>query len=128
MTCPTCTAYLIPDAELLWISPRMYNEINNVFRCKKQPAKQSDFYNNLVYSLLFIASIQKIGNVNVGQVSCVKYLGVEFDDNLNWNAHIKSVNVIVKYAGSFEIIKATCQRLTKGSFTLHIFTPRYCMG
>ncbi len=29
----------------------------------------------------------KIGNVNVDRVSCVKYLGVEFDDNLNWNAH-----------------------------------------
>ncbi len=45
----------------------------------------------------------------------VKYLGVEFDDNLNWNAHVKSVcNVLVKYAGSFKIIKShvpkTCKR------------------
>ncbi len=47
----------------------------------------------------------KIGNVNVHRVSCVKYLGVEFDDNLNWNGHVKSVfNVLVKYAGSFKII------------------------
>ncbi len=57
----------------------------------------------------------KIGNVSVDRVSCVKYLGVEFDDNLNWNAHVKSVcNVLVEYAGSFKIIKGhvpkTCKR------------------
>ncbi len=36
-----------------------------------------------------------IVNVNVDRVSCVKYLGVEFDGNLNWNAHVKSVGKVV---------------------------------
>ncbi len=65
--------------------------------------------------ILILCNQLKIGNVNVDRVSCVKYLGVEFDDNLNWNAHVKSVcNVLVKYAGSFKITKGhvpkTCKR------------------
>ncbi len=49
----------------------------------------------------------KIGDVNVDRVSCLKYHGV--------NAHVKSVcNVLVKYAGSFKVIKChvpkTCKR------------------
>ncbi len=56
----------------------------------------------------------KISNINVDQVSCVKYLGVEFGDNLNWNAHVKSVcNVLVKYAGSFKIIKGHLPKTSK---------------
>ncbi len=47
-----------------------------------------------------------IGSVNVDGVSYVKFLGVEYDDNLNWNVHVKSVcYFLVKYAGSFKIIK-----------------------
>ncbi len=62
----------------------------------------------------------KIGKVNVDQVSCIKYLGVEFD-NLNCNAHVKSVgNVLVKYAGSFKIIKGQVPKTCKRQL--------YCMG
>ncbi len=63
----------------------------------RERKKDTNLYNQL-----------KIGNVNVDQVSCVKYLCLELDDKLNWNAHFKSVcNIIkhVKYVGSFKIIK-----------------------
>ncbi len=64
----------------------------------------------LVYIKIEINSLFEHINVEtclLGEAGInVKYLGVEFDDNLNWNAHVKSVcNVLVKYACSFKIIK-----------------------
>ena len=47
-----------------------------------------------------------INDVIIDRVSSVKYLGVQIDDKLTWNEHVKQVSqTLVKYASSFKIIK-----------------------
>ena len=46
-----------------------------------------------------------INDVIIDRVSSVKYLGVQIDDKLTWNEHVKQVSqTLVKYASLFKII------------------------
>ncbi len=53
----------------------------------------------------FLSSI-KIDDIIIKWVKCAKYLGLTLDTHLNWQEHIKDINIsLTKIGNYFKIIK-----------------------
>ena len=75
------------------LSVSLEKTLYSIFHTRKK--KVPDICNELVFN-----------STTIKREQCAKYLGVDVDEKLDWNTHVKTVcNKLIKLAGSFKIIR-----------------------